>query len=103
MDNTLTKVYNAQRNDGNMRILVVLWAYKMTCKMLTGQTPFRLVCVIEVMIPMEYIVHSLRIVAFIRMTDRRALEERLTLLIVLEEDRFLAGFHQQVQKEHEKA
>jgi len=37
------------------------------------------------------------------MVDCRALEERLALLTELEEDRFFAGFHQQVQKEHEKA
>jgi hypothetical protein len=29
--------------------------------------------------------------------------ERLTQLVELEEDRFMAGFHQQVQKEREKA
>ena len=53
--------------------------------------------------PMEYIMPSLRIVAFTGMMDRRALEERLTQLDELEEERFLAGFHQQVQKQCEKA
>lgn len=37
------------------------------------------------------------------MLDYEALEERIAQLIELEEDRFLAGFHQQVRKEHEKA
>lgn len=31
------------------------------------------------------------------------MEEFLTQFLKLEEDRFLAGFHQEVQKEHEKA
>lgn len=53
--------------------------------------------------PMDYIMPSLRIVAFIGMADHGALEEWLAQLIELEEDRFLAGFHQQVQKECEKA
>lgn len=51
---------------------------------------------------MEYIVPSLRISAFIGMADRGALEERLTQLREMEEDIFLAGFHQQVRKEREK-
>ena len=42
---------------------------------------------------MEYLVPSLRIVAAIGMDDEGALEERLTQLVQLEEDRFVAGFH----------
>ena len=37
------------------------------------------------------------------MMDRGALEERLMQLAELEEEIFLAGFHQQVQKQREKA
>lgn len=55
------------------------------------------------MIPMEYIVPNLRIAKFVGMAYRGDLEERLTQLAELEEDQFLAGFHQQVQKEHENA
>ena len=44
--------------------------------------------------PMEYIVPSLRIEVLIGMMDHRALEERLTQLDELEEEIFLAGFHQ---------
>ena len=53
--------------------------------------------------PMEYIVPSLRIIVLKGMIDREALEQRLVQLEELEEERFLAGFHQQVQKQHEKA
>jgi hypothetical protein len=52
---------------------------------------------------MEYLVPSLRIVAFTCMDDTGVIQDRLTQLIELEEDMFIAGFHQQVQKEHEKA
>ena len=37
------------------------------------------------------------------MTDIATVEERLAQLLTLEEDRFIAGFHQTVQKEREKA
>ena len=55
----------------------MLWAYRMSCKKLTGQTPFKLVYGMEAMIPMEYIVPSLCIVTFMGMADRGALKERL--------------------------
>jgi len=47
---------------------------------------------------MEYIVPNLRIVEITGMANRGALEERLAQLEELNEEHFLAGFHQQVQK-----
>lgn len=58
---------------------------------------------VEVVILMEYIVPSLHIATLIGMTDYEALEKRLAQLEELEEEQFLAGFHQQVQKQCEKA
>ena len=52
---------------------------------------------------MEYLVPSLRIVPFTDMDDSGAIQESLAQLVELEEDRFIVGFHQQVQKEREKA
>ena len=68
-----------------------------------GQTPFRLVYGVEVVMLMEYIVSYLYIAALTGMTDHDALEERLAQLEELEEEWFLVGFHQQVQKKHEKS
>ena len=53
--------------------------------------------------PMEYIAPSLRIEALTGMLDRKALEERPAQLEELEEEQFLDGFHQQVQKQRGKA
>jgi len=63
------------------------------------QTPFKLVYGLEEMLPMEYLVPSLRIATFTGMDDIDIVQDRLTQLIELEEDRFIARFHQQVQKE----
>lgn len=83
--------------------MVVLWAYRTTCKKLTSQTPFKLAYGQEVVMPMEYIVPNLKIATLIDLTDEETIEERLLHLVELEEDKFIAGFHQQVQKNREKA
>lgn len=103
LENSVTNICNAQRNDWYVRIPTMLCAYRTTCKNLTGQTRILLIYGIEVVMLMEYIVPSLHIASFIGIEYHEALECWLAQLMELDEDRFLARFHQQVQKEHEKA
>ena len=70
---------------------------------MTGQTPFKLTYGQEVVMPMEYIIPSLKIVVLTDLAYEETVEERLLHLVELEEDRFVVGFHQQVQKNREKA
>ena len=48
--------------------------------------------------PMEYIIPSLIIGQINEMADTDTMNEILAQLLALEEDRFIAGFHQKVQK-----
>lgn len=66
LKNALTKICNENRNDLDVHIPAILLAYKTTCKKLTRQTPFRLIHGQEIVMPMEYIVPSLRITAISR-------------------------------------
>ena len=78
---------------------MVLWDYHTTCKILTGQTPFRLVYRQEFVMSMEYIIPSLKIVVITKMEDVGVVEERLSQLVQLvqlEEYRFFASYHQGV-------
>jgi hypothetical protein len=77
----------------------VLWDYRTTWKKITTQTPFKLVYGLEVVVPMEYLVPSLRSATFTGMDDIDVVQDRLAQLIELVEDRFIVGFHQKVQKE----
>jgi hypothetical protein len=67
-----------------------------TCKKLTGHTPFRLVYEQEAMVPLEFLVPSLCIAAITNMTERGAVKDRMSQLMIMEEYRILARFHQKV-------
>jgi len=69
LENALTKFCNEKQNDWDVHILVVIWAYRTTCKKLIRQTPFRIVYGQEAIMPMENIVPSLWIVLVTKMAD----------------------------------
>jgi hypothetical protein len=54
------------------------------------------------MVPLEFLVPSLCVAAITHMTERGTVQDRLNQLMIMEEDRILEGFHQQVQKARDK-
>jgi hypothetical protein len=77
----------------DLRVPILLWAYRTTFKKLTMKTPFKLVYYLEEVVPMEYLVPNLRIASFIDMGDTGIVQNRLVQLVELEEDIFIEGFH----------
>lgn len=80
MCKALNRVYNAQRSDWDLHVLVVLWAYRTTCKKLLGQTPSRVAYEATTLVQIEYSMPSLRIAVPIDMMVCEALEEGITQL-----------------------
>ena len=74
----------------------------MTHNKLIGKVAFQLVYGKEDFMPMEYIVRRVRFIAITEMTHVDALEDMLLQLVRLEEERFVAGFHQNVEKKRLK-
>jgi transposase InsO family protein len=65
----LMKICIVNRDDWDLRVPEVLSTYRTTCNKLPMQTPFKLVYGLEAVVPMEYLVPSLRIDNFIGMDD----------------------------------
>jgi hypothetical protein len=53
-------------------------------------------------VPLEFMVPSMRIAEITNVTKRGAIQERLIQLMEMEEDKILEGFHQEVQIAREK-
>jgi transposase InsO family protein len=83
LETTLTNICSVNRDNWYLRVLVVLWDYRTTCKKMTMQTPFKLVYGLEAVVPMEYLVPSLKITAFTNMDDIGVVQERLVQLVEL--------------------
>jgi transposase InsO family protein len=81
LETVLTKICSVNRDGWDLRVPIVLWAYRTTYKKMTMQTPFKIVYGLEAVIPMAYLVPSLRITSFTNMDDIGVVQNRLAHLL----------------------
>ncbi|KAL3694202.1 hypothetical protein R1sor_007853 [Riccia sorocarpa] len=80
----------------------VLWAMRTAYKATTNHTPFHMVYGVEALVPMEFIVPTLRIATEYNLNPEGILQRRLKELLKLEESREQAFSHQCAVQERRK-
>lgn len=99
----LTKICNRDKDDWDDKIPPTLWAYRMAYKRSTGQTPFRLVYGQEAVVSLHFQRQEPLISHILHLDAIAAINQRLFDLNKLEEDRSTAIYHQEIQKQQQKA
>ncbi|XP_059073276.1 uncharacterized protein LOC131874069 [Cryptomeria japonica] len=74
------KSYGVEGEDWEEKLPSVLWAYRTTYKVTTGQTPFQIMYGQGAVVPAKFMVPSLRIAIENRLGDMESLRERLYVL-----------------------
>ena len=91
------------KDDWDDKVPVVLWSYRTTYKRATNQTPFKLVCGQEVVVPLHFRKHALEIGEVLKLDIGEAKDEMIFQLQKLEEDIIISIQHQESQKQWQKA
>ena len=87
----LTKVVQDKKNDWDTKLDSILWSFRTAFKVSTGMTPFKLVYGLEAVVPMEFVVPSLRVSAE-KLPSDLSVKHRTRYLMQMEEDRMVSAY-----------
>ena len=97
----LTKVVENSRTDWEQKLHSVLWAYRTAYKTSIGTTPFNLVYRLDAILPIEFLIPTLRVAKQLEWTGHE-FSARLEDLEKLDEDRRLAVMGIYAEKRRQK-
>ncbi|MCO5605938.1 hypothetical protein L7F22_060124 [Adiantum nelumboides] len=98
----LTKIVSESRNDWDQKLHSTLWAYRVAYKNSIGTTPFNMVYGIQAILPLEFLISTLRVAKELEWT-RHELSEQLEVLKKLDETRVRAVASIYAQKRNMKS
>ena len=84
---TLKKIVEGNKKDWDKKLNSALWAYRTSYKVTVGMTPFKMAYGLEAVVPMEFMIPSLRMAIQEKLPMEKSREERIQELLNLEEDR----------------
>ncbi|MCO5577035.1 hypothetical protein L7F22_030857 [Adiantum nelumboides] len=97
----LTKVVSTGRTDWEMSLHAALWAYRVSFKSALNATPFNLVYGLDAILPIEFLLPTLRVAMDLDWT-KHELSKRLEDLEKLDEQRLTTVAHNYAQKRKQK-
>jgi len=99
----LKKIVSENRTDWDQKLNSALWAFRTAYKATTGHTLFSLVYGLEAVVPMEFVVPSLRIALSDRLNQEDSINSRIHDLLELDENRIRSAWTAEaVQKRRKK-
>ena len=99
----LKKIVEENRSDWADKLDSALWSFRTAYKVATGMTPFKLVYGIEAVVPMEYVVPSLRLAVQHRLSPEDSILHRQRELLKLEEDRIQSAYAVEISQNRRQA
>ncbi|MCO5551444.1 hypothetical protein L7F22_004947 [Adiantum nelumboides] len=101
LSSVLTKVVSTGRTDWEMNLHAALWAYRVSFKIALNATPFNLVYGLDAILPIEFLLPTLRVAKELEWTGHE-LSERLEDLEKLDEQTLTGVAHIYAQKRKQK-
>lgn len=91
------------RSDWEDKLDSVLWAFRTAYKVATGMTPFKLVYGMEAVVPMEYVIPSLRLAIQYHLSPEDSINHRKQELLKLEEDQIYSTYVAEISQKRRQA
>lgn len=99
----LKKIVAENKKDWDQKLDSALWAFRTAYKVTTGFTPFKLVYGLEAVVPMEFLVPSLRVAVAHKLSEDDSLQYRMEKLLELEQDRIHSSYVSDVIQQRRQA